>query len=126
MWNSTVTREHLLQKISLLSILESVRDHPKQHMLISPPGWSSSLTIEQEREIVSNLAFLSSRSKNSKRVVAIGIEEDHDGQGMVIRMAVNGGDKDIPHTEEGLQQISRILWHPALCYYIELSITVPI
>ncbi|KAF8853841.1 hypothetical protein BDZ45DRAFT_677402 [Acephala macrosclerotiorum] len=109
MWNSSVTREHLLQKINLLAILESVRDHPKQHVLISPPGWRSSLTIEQEREIVSNLAFLSSRSKNSKRVVAIGIEEDHDGQGMVIRMAVNGGDQDIPYAEEGLKQISRIL-----------------
>ena len=109
MWNSSVTRDNLLQKISLLAILESVRDHPKQHMLISPPGWRSGLTIEQEREIVGNLAFLSSRSKNSKRVVAIGIEEDRDGQGMVIRMAVNGGDKDISHIEEGLKQICRIL-----------------
>ena len=81
-------------------MLESVRDRPKQYMLVSPSGWRSSLTIEQEREIISNLAFLSSRSKNSKRVVAIGIEEDHDGQGMVIRMAVNGGDKDISHTKE--------------------------
>ncbi|KAE9373733.1 hypothetical protein N431DRAFT_482672 [Stipitochalara longipes BDJ] len=107
MWNSSVTREHLLQKISLLAILESVRDHPKRHALISPPGWRSSLTIEQEQEIVSNLAFLSSRSKNSKRVVAISIEEDHDGQGMVIRMAVNGGDKDIPYIEEGLKQIKQ-------------------
>ena len=78
-------------------------------MLISPPGWRSSLTIEQEREVVSNLAFLSSRSKNSKRVVAIGLEEDHDGRGLVIRMAINGGDKDVPYTEEGLKQISRIL-----------------
>jgi hypothetical protein len=109
MWNSSVIREQILQKISLLAILESVRDHPKQHTLISPPGRRSSLTIEQEREIVSNLAFLSSRSKNSKRVVAIGIEEDHDGQGMVIRLAVNGGDKDISHTEEGLKQISILL-----------------
>jgi hypothetical protein len=109
MWGSSTTREHLLQKISLLAILESVRDHPKQHMLVETPGRRSSLTIEQEREITSNLAFLSSRSKNSKRVVAIGIEEDHDGQGMIIRMAVNGGDKDISHTEEGLVQISRIL-----------------
>lgn len=99
----------MLQKISLLAILEPVRDRPKQHMLVSPPGRRSSLTIEQEQEIISNLAFLSSRSKNSKRVVAIGIEEEHDGQGMVIRMAVNGGDKDISHTEEGLVQISRIL-----------------
>ena len=109
MWGSSVTREHLLQKISLLAMLESVRDSPKQHTLVSPSGWRSSLTIEQEREIISNLAFLSSRSKNSKRVVAIGIEEDHDGQGMVIRMAVNGGDKDISHIKDGLVQISRIL-----------------
>ena len=103
MWNSSVTREHFLQKISLLAILAFVRDHPKQYVLILPLGWRSSLTIEQEQEIVSNLAFLSSRSKNSKRVVAIGIEEDHNGQGMVIRMAVNGGDKDILYIEEGLK-----------------------
>jgi hypothetical protein len=28
---------------------------------------------------------------------------------MVIRMAINGGNKDIPYTEKGLKQISRIL-----------------
>lgn len=71
-------------------------------MLVSPPGWGSSLTIEQEQEIVSVLAFLSSYSKKCKRVVAIGIEEDRDGQGIVIRMALNGGDKDIPYTEQRL------------------------
>ncbi|PVH69035.1 hypothetical protein DL98DRAFT_627007 [Cadophora sp. DSE1049] len=88
MWNSNVTREHLLQKISLLAILESVRDHPKQHILTSPLGWRSSLTIEQEREIVSNLSFLSSRSKNSKRVVAIE-QPEAEGTTMLLRLIVS-------------------------------------
>ena len=90
-------------------MLEPVRDGPKERALASRSGHESSLTLEQEREVISNLAFLSSRSKNSKRVIAIGIEEDPDGLGMVIRMAVNGGDKDISHLEEGLIHISGIL-----------------
>jgi len=109
MWGSSITREQLLQKLSLLAMLESVRDVPKEHILVSRPDRGSSITLDQEREIASNLVFLSSRSKNSKRVIAIGIEEDRDGQGMVIRMAVNGDDKDIPHLQEGLKQISTIL-----------------
>jgi hypothetical protein len=109
MWGSTITREHLLQKLCLLAMLESVRDVPKEHILVSRPDRGSSITLDQEREIASNLAFLSSRSKNSKRVIAIGIEVDPDGQGMVIRMAVNGDDKDIPHLQEGLKHISTIL-----------------
>jgi hypothetical protein len=55
------------------------------------------------------LAFLSSCLKNSKIIVAVSIEEDPDGQGMVIRMAVNNSNKDIPHLKDGLKQISTIL-----------------
>jgi hypothetical protein len=109
MWGSSIDRERLLQRLSLLAMLESARDSPKEHVLVSRSDRESSITVDQEREVASNLAFLSSRSKNSKRVVAIGIEEDPDGQGMVIRMAVNGGDKDIPHLEDGLKQVSTIL-----------------
>ncbi|MCJ1358532.1 MAG: hypothetical protein MMC33_008532 [Icmadophila ericetorum] len=110
MWGGNINREQLLQKISLLAMLGPVRDHPKEHILVPcpRPNAGSSLNIDQEREIVSNLAFLSSRSKNSKMVVAIGIEEDHDGQGMVIRMAING-DQDVSHLQDGLIQISRML-----------------
>src|SRR5258706_14775664 len=54
MWGSSITREELQH--SLLAVLESVRDRPKQHILVSPPDWRSSLTKDQEREIISNLA----------------------------------------------------------------------
>lgn len=108
MWGGSITREHLLQQTTLLAMLEPVRDGPKEHILALQAGRKSSLTLEQEREVVSNLAFLSSRSKNSKRVIAIGIE-DHDGRGIVIRMAVNGGNRDISHLEAGLKQISGML-----------------
>ena len=110
MWGGSISRELLLQKITLLASLGSVRDYPKENALVSRPGSGSSLTLEQEREIVSNLAFLSARSKNSKRVIAVAIEEDLDGQGMVIRMAVNGGEQQgAVHFKDGLIQISTIL-----------------
>jgi hypothetical protein len=107
MWGSNVTREHILQKITLLAMLGGVREGTKEHELIPRPGRASYLTIEQEGEIVSNLAFLASRRKNSKAVVAITIKEDEDGQGMTIRIAVNGD--SVVHLKEGLVQISEML-----------------
>lgn len=107
MWGGSITREYLLRKISLLAMLGLVGEDPKEYELVSRPDRVSSLTVDQEGEIVSNLAFLSSRRKDSKMVIAIGIEEDRDGQGMTIRMAVNG---DHPvYVKEGLARISAIL-----------------
>ena len=97
----------MLQKISLLAMLGSVREGSNEHELIPRPGRASCLTIEQEGEIVSNLAFLASRRKNSKAVVAIAVEEDEDSHGMTIRIAVNGD--SVVHLKEGLVQISETL-----------------
>ncbi|KAH8593072.1 hypothetical protein B0O99DRAFT_516281 [Bisporella sp. PMI_857] len=69
MWGSNVTREHVLQKITLLAMLGGVREGTKEHELIPRPGRASCVTIEQEGEIVSNLAVLASRRKNSKAVI---------------------------------------------------------
>jgi hypothetical protein len=67
----------------------------------------SSLTIDQESEIVSNLSFLSSRRKDSKQVIAVAIEATEKSHEMVIRMAVNG--EDAAYLREGLVQIGNIL-----------------
>ena len=92
MWGGSISREQLQQQISLLAIQGGVQESVKHHQLTSPSNYPSSLTIDQESEIVSNLSFLSSRRKDSKQVVAVAIEATEKSQEMVIRMAVNGED----------------------------------
>ena len=102
MWGSIVTREGLLQKISLLALLGPVREGETEHKLDSRLSPKKSMTIEQEAEVVSNLAFLSYRRKDSQAVSAVCIEEDDDNQGMTVRTAVNGG--AAAHTSDGLSK----------------------
>lgn len=68
MWRSNVTREQLLQKISLLAMLGPIRDGPKTHTLKEIDGTGRILTIEQEGEIIDNLAFLSYRRKSCRNI----------------------------------------------------------
>ncbi|KFY67378.1 hypothetical protein V496_01569 [Pseudogymnoascus sp. VKM F-4515 (FW-2607)] len=107
MWGGSISREQLQQQISLLALLGGVQESVKQHQLTSPSNYQSSLTIDQESEIVSNLSFLSSRRKDSKQVVAIAIEVAEKNKEMVIRMAVNG--EDAAYLKEGLVKIGNIL-----------------
>ena len=65
------------------------------------------LTIEQEAEIASNLAFLSRPQYDPKSVAAVSIEEDEYGQGMVVRLCVNGD--ALSRIEEGLKEICGLL-----------------
>ena len=107
MWDSHINREQLLQKISLLAMLGGVREGAKEHPLGRAPDQQRTLTIEQEAEIAKNLAFLSRQRKDLLNVAAIGIEEDEDGQGMVIRLSVNGC--KLSGVEGGLKEICEIL-----------------
>lgn len=91
MWGSNITRDQLLQKISLLATLGPIGDGPRRHNLTAQTDIRRSLTVEQEAEIVDNLAFLSYRRKDSQNVTAICMEENEDGEGMLVRLAVNGG-----------------------------------
>ncbi|KFY31785.1 hypothetical protein V493_00793 [Pseudogymnoascus sp. VKM F-4281 (FW-2241)] len=107
MWGGSISREQLQQQISLLAILGGVQESVKHHQLTSPSNYPSSLTIDQESEIVSNLSFLASRRKDSKQVVAVAIEATEKSQEIVIRMAVNG--EDAAYLKEGLVKIGNIL-----------------
>ena len=107
MWGSHTHREHLLQKISLVAMLGGVREGAREHPLGRAPDQQRTLTIEQEAEIAGNLAFLSRQRKDPLNVAAIGIEEDEDGQGMVIRLSVNGS--KLSGVERGLKEMCRIL-----------------
>ncbi|KAJ9130176.1 hypothetical protein NKR23_g12318 [Pleurostoma richardsiae] len=107
MWGGQIRREALLQKISLLAMLGGVHEGPREHPLTSAPGQERTLTVEQEAEIAGNLAFLSRRRKDSLSVAAIGIEEDEDGQGMVVRLCINGG--ILSRIEDGVKEMCAML-----------------
>lgn len=107
MWGSTITRESILQKITLLTMIGRTPEPSQRHALVSPTGDTRNLTIDQEAEIAGNLAFLGRRSLESHNVAAIGIEEDRDGQGMVIRVTVNG--TMLSSVVEGINQVCRVL-----------------
>lgn len=107
MLGGIISREQLQQQITLLAMLGGVQESVKYHQLTSTSNYPSSLTIDQESEIVSNLSFLSSRRKDSKQVVAIAVEATEKNHEMIIRMAVNG--EDAAYLKEGLVQIGTIL-----------------
>ncbi|KAF1730100.1 hypothetical protein CRV24_009557 [Beauveria bassiana] len=106
LWGSeSVTREGLLQKITLLTLLAPVQEPPRTHELFGHQ--QRTLTIYQEAEIASNLAFLSRRSADSQNVAAIGLEEKEDGQGITVRVAVNGN--RLGSVVEGLTCICNVI-----------------
>ncbi|KAK1046753.1 hypothetical protein LTR12_017306 [Friedmanniomyces endolithicus] len=107
-WGTGLYNETLLQKITLLAIFGQTPAEPKRHPLkLEGESDERVLTIEQEAEVSGNLAFLSRRSTDSQNVAAIGIEEDEDGEGMVIRVAVNGG--MLESVVVGLSKICEVL-----------------
>jgi hypothetical protein len=113
MWGSGISRDQLLQKISLLAMLGGVRDGLQAHSLTTSGDIEHGLTIEQEAEIAGNLAFLSRRRHDPKSVAAISIEQDGHGQGMIVRLCVNGG--ILSGVEEGLKQICALLEEISRC-----------
>ncbi len=107
MWGSSVSRELLLQKITLIVMLGPLRIGPKEYTLTSSLDQERRLSVEQEAEIVRNLSFLCYRRKDPHSVTAICIEEVPSGKGLVVRMAVSG--TTTLHAEEGLRQICSLL-----------------
>ncbi|KKY13299.1 hypothetical protein UCRPC4_g06979 [Phaeomoniella chlamydospora] len=106
-WGSNVSREQLLQKISLCAMLGGAREGLREHSLNTRDGANHQLSVEQEAEIAGNLAFLSRRRKCSQSVAAVAIEEAENGHGLSVRLAVNGD--ALQHVEAGLRQICSIL-----------------
>lgn len=107
MWESSVSRELLLQKIILIAMLGPLRIGLKEYTLTSSPDQERRLSVEQEAEIVRNLSFLCYRRKDSHSMTAICIEEVPSEKKLVVRMAVSG--ITTLHAKEGLRQICSLL-----------------
>ena len=92
MWNSTITRADLRSSITRLQKYGKIIAKPEENVFKSVSESQHCLSKEREKEIASNLAFLSSTSDSPLEVRAVCIEEDHDGNGATIRLSSNSGD----------------------------------
>jgi hypothetical protein len=106
MWGSAVTREQLRQSISRLRKLNEVPEPPKENVL-APGVDSHHLSVEREKDIASNLAFLSATSDDNQKVMAVCVEEQLNGEGITIRIASNSG--DLSEVTNGFKMLATIL-----------------
>jgi hypothetical protein len=94
LWGSKITRSQLQQSISNLQQLDKLPEIPRENLVNLDIDPTHQLSVVQEREIASNLAFLSATSDDSLKVMAICVEEHRNGKGITIRVASNMGDCD--------------------------------
>jgi hypothetical protein len=111
MWGG-VSRKILKENITLLWLLNEEPEKPAenslpQHLLKDTESPSRQLTIERERDLVDNLAFLSASSDDPRKVMAVCVEEHQDTQGLTIRMASNAG--DLQPVKDAFTRIATIL-----------------
>lgn len=107
MWESPVTQQQLRQSISHFRRLNEVPGPPKKNTLVLDVDLTRHLTVEREKDIASNLAFLSSTSDDSQKVIAACVEEYSNGEGITIRIASNSG--DLSEVTNGFQKLAVIL-----------------
>lgn len=116
MWGG-VSRKILKENTTLLWLLNEEPEKPAenslpQHLLKDTESPSRQLTIERERDLVDNLAFLSASSDDPRKVMAVCVEEHQDTQGLTIRMASNAG--DLQPVKDAFTRIGTILERAAV------------
>ena len=91
MWDSEITRSQMLDTIGALQVLQKVPHKPRENPIKLVPEVHRSLSLVEEQDITSKLAFLSSTSPSNLEVMAVCFEEDPKGDGAIIRLASNTG-----------------------------------
>ena len=105
-------RKRLAENIILLWALTETPGEPKECQLRASNDGARQLTVERERQLADDFAFLSATTDDTLRVMAVGLEEDLDQQGMTIRLASNTG--DLTEVKEGFENIVQVLEQAAL------------
>ena len=99
----------MAENITLLQLLGSEPGEPGENEFRNgsedPSG--RQLSLEKERDLVDNLAFLSASTYDPHRVTAVCVEEDPSGKSLTIRMAVNRGNLD--EEKRAFRGIARIM-----------------
>jgi hypothetical protein len=107
-----IPRQRLLDNITLLWTLNEVPDIPRENLLPESSDAVRQLSIERERDLADNIAFLSARTDDMQMVMAVCVEEDLDQAGLTIRMAANTG--SLTDVEDGLKNMAKMLEKAAL------------
>ncbi len=107
MWKSAITRQQLRQSISRLQTLTEVPESPEENIISPDLGFKGHMSVERKCEITSNLAFLSATSDDNQKVMAVCVEQQSDGEGIIIRIASNSG--DISEVVNGFRLMAAIL-----------------
>jgi hypothetical protein len=111
LWGSKITRSQLQQSISNLRQLDELPKIPRENLVNLDIDPTRQLSVVREREIASNLAFLSATSDDSLKVMAICVEEHRNGKGITIRVASNTG--DLLAVIRGFVKLARVLEYAA-------------
>lgn len=96
----------LEQSISRLRQLNQLPGIPRENLINLHDDTTHVLGVEREREIASNLAFLSATSDYSLKVMAVCIEEHRNRKRCTIRIASNSGDLSI--VTDGFSRLARV------------------
>lgn len=96
-------RRATVEDAILLWSLTEVPEITRESALISSTSaWK--LSVDKEKQLADDLAFIASSKEGCKQVKAVRVDENHDGNGVTIRVAANTG--DLTHTVQELQTIA--------------------
>jgi hypothetical protein len=104
-----VERKRLLGRIFLLHLLNDTLEKPSDNSIEEPSIHRTStrvLSLRQEKELVEILAFLSASTDDPGKVVALCVEENQNGNALIVRMAANNG--SLVNVKEGFEKMARI------------------
>jgi len=106
--------QRMVENITMLQLLDAEPADPGENKLRSNLEDESArqLSLEKERDLADHLAFLSASTHNPYRVTAVCIEEDTNGEGLTVRMAVNKG--NLKNEKYAFERIAVILERIAL------------
>ena len=107
MWGGAITHQQMWQTISRLRTLNEVPEMPKENALHSGIDATRRMSISREKEIASNLAFLSATSGDCLKVIAVCVEEHRNREGTTIQIASNTG--DISEVTNGFMMLAKVL-----------------
>jgi len=107
-----VERERLLGRIILLQLLNETFEKPSENSIneLNIRDETSSarvLSLRREKELVEILAFLSASTDDPSKVMAACVEEGHNSNALVVRMAVNNG--GLESVKDGFEKMARVL-----------------
>ncbi|KAL3417938.1 hypothetical protein PVAG01_10948 [Phlyctema vagabunda] len=109
MWGGNITGRQLQQSINNLHQQRDILKLPSENLTV--PGVVETrqhrLSFEREKQITSNLAFLSATTDDSLKVMAVCVEEHRPDDGVIIRLATNTG--DLTAIKAGFDVLAKVL-----------------